>query len=154
MPKRVEITHEGATRCISEWATHSDIKYHTLAARLRKGWSFQQAISRLPQPMGAATWKHGQSGKKEYKAWLSMRRRCSDPNRHNAHRYLGRGITVCKEWQDDLHAFLAHVGPAPSPQHSLGRIDNDRGYEPGNVRWESASQQARNRGTSCNRVPR
>lgn len=154
MPKYIEVTHQGECRCLANWAKHAGIKYQTLLARLRKGWSFEQAISTPPQPLGAATRKHGQSGKKEYKAWLSMRRRCSDPNRHNAHRYLGRGITVCKEWQNDLRAFLDYIGPAPSPQHSLGRIDNDRGYEPGNVRWETASEQARNRGTSCRQVPR
>ena len=154
MPKTVQMTYEGVSRSITEWAKHAGIKYPTLVARLRKGWSLETALTTPIMPTGAATWKHGQSGKKEYKAWLSMRRRCSDPNRHNAHRYLGRGITVCKEWQDDLRAFLDYVGPAPSPYHSLGRIDNDRGYEPGNVRWETASEQARNRGTSCKRATR
>jgi hypothetical protein len=47
-------------------------------------------------------------------------------------------------------AFLRHIGPRPSPEHSLDRIDNARGYEPGNVRWATIYQQARN--TRWNRV--
>jgi hypothetical protein len=51
---------------------------------------------------------------------------------------------VCAEWKD-FAVFLAHVGPRPSAKHSLDRIDNARGYEPGNVRWATLSEQARNR---------
>ncbi|QDU29459.1 hypothetical protein ETAA8_45690 [Anatilimnocola aggregata] len=146
MPKYIEVTHQGERKCLAHWAKHAGVKYQTLLARLRKGWSFQQAISTPPQPMGVASRTHGRSGTKEHVAWLAMKRRCSDHRRHNAHRYIGRGITVCSEWQHDFEAFLSHVGPAPTARHSLGRIDNNRGYEPGNVRWETATQQARNRG--------
>lgn len=52
---------------------------------------------------------------------------------------------MAEEWIDDFRAFLAHIGPAPDPRLSLDRIDNNRGYEPGNVRWATASEQARNR---------
>ena len=40
---------------------------------------------------------------------------------------------------------MAEVGPRPSDKHSLDRIDNAKGYEPGNVRWATMSAQCRNK---------
>ncbi len=88
--------------------------------------------------------KHGKSHTPEYLTWKSMRERCGNPNVLNYHRWGGRGIRVCPEW-DDFDLFLAHVGPRPSSKHSLDRINNDGNYEPGNVRWATAAEQARNR---------
>ena len=65
--------------------------------------------------------------------------------------YEGRGITICKEWYDFLvfHAYvMTNLGERPTPDHSLDRIDNDCGYEPGNVRWATPQEQARNRSTN------
>lgn len=52
---------------------------------------------------------------------------------------------MCEEWRESFEAFFAHVGPRPSLAYSLDRIDNDRGYEPGNVRWATDSEQQQNR---------
>ncbi len=86
---------------------------------------------------------------KEYIAWAGMNNRCFNPNWDHYDRYGGRGITVCAEWRHDFEAFLAYVGPAPSKRHSIDRWpDRDGDYKPGNVRWTTAQQQARNRDTS------
>lgn len=73
--------------------------------------------------------------------------RCHNPRRHDYARYGGRGILVCDEWRSDggLRRFLAHIGPRPSPAHSLDRIDSNGHYEPGNVRWATRKEQNDNR---------
>jgi hypothetical protein len=55
---------------------------------------------------------------------------------------------MCAEWRVSYPAFLKAVGRRPSPEHSIGRKDNNRGYEPGNVAWETAEEQANNKRTS------
>lgn len=81
---------------------------------------------------------------KEYVAWGHMIARCANPNYKNYHRYGGRGISVCESWLS-FENFLSDVGLAPSELHSLDRYPNNNGnYEPGNVRWATPTQQARN----------
>lgn len=82
----------------------------------------------------------------EHLAWQKMLERCS-PSHERSDDYIERGITVCEEWQgqDGYIRFLEHVGRRPSPDHSLDRRDNDRGYEPGNVRWATQKEQQRNK---------
>jgi len=58
--------------------------------------------------------------------------------------YGARGIKVSDEWVHNFENFYQHVGPKPSPDHSLDRINNDGNYEPGNVRWATPAVQANN----------
>lgn len=83
----------------------------------------------------------------EFRAWMSMLDRCQRESHHSYHRYGGRGIKVCAEWAESFQAFFDHIGPRPSSGHSLDRKDNDRGYEPGNVRWATRLEQASNQST-------
>lgn len=92
---------------------------------------------------GKAT--HGLSRTPEYRAWQQIRLRCMDPKHAAYPSYGGRGITLAAEWVDDPAAFVAHVGARPSPKHEIDRVDNERGYEPGNLRWATRSENDRNR---------
>jgi hypothetical protein len=80
----------------------------------------------------------------EYSIWSALRQRCNNPNNPRYADYGGRGITVCSKW-NNFAVFLSDVGPRPSPQHQINRVDNDRPYEPGNVEWTTAARNMRNR---------
>jgi hypothetical protein len=81
-----------------------------------------------------------------YKIWTDMKRRCANPRNRSYPCYGGRGIKVCERWRD-FAKFFTDMGDRPSPLHTLERIDNDRGYEPDNVRWATRKQQRGNQRT-------
>ncbi len=81
----------------------------------------------------------------EYVSWNGAKGRCTNPNNKKYADYGGRGITMCDRWLNDFAAFYEDMGPRPGPGYSLGRIDNDGPYSPGNCRWETAEQQRTNR---------
>jgi hypothetical protein len=54
-----------------------------------------------------------------------MKKRCEQPSHDSYQYYGGRGIRVCDRWRDCFDNFLADMGPKPSPDHSIDRIDND-----------------------------
>lgn len=90
---------------------------------------------------------HARKGRisSEFRSWTHIIERCE--NRQNADwpSYGGRGISVHASWRESFASFLADVGPKPNHHYSIDRIDNDGNYEPGNVRWATAKDQARNR---------
>lgn len=83
-----------------------------------------------------------------YAAWLSMKRRCLDPNNKRYADYGGRGITVHTEWIDNFDAFFEHVGHPPCDGLTLDRLENEESYVPGNVGWRTYGEQANNRRTT------
>lgn len=88
---------------------------------------------------------HGGSKLSEYRCWQGMIQRCTDPSAIGYGRYGGIGVNVCARWKR-FESFLADVGRRPTEQHTLDRFPNNKGnYEPGNVRWATKKEQARNR---------
>lgn len=80
-----------------------------------------------------------------YVRWWHMLQRCYNPNSTHYKYYGGRGISVCERWRNSFEAYRDDMGPPPTPKHSIDRINNDGNYEPGNCRWATASEQARNK---------
>lgn len=81
----------------------------------------------------------------EWDRWMAMLTRCYSKTTGNYARYGGRGITVCDKWRKCFADFFVDVGPCPSKDHTLDRIDNSGNYEPGNVKWSTRSEQQNNR---------
>jgi lambda repressor-like predicted transcriptional regulator len=83
----------------------------------------------------------------EYRAWKQMYDRCYNKKNKMYADYGGRGIGVHPSWvgAGTFELFFAEVGRRPSGKHSLDRRDNDKDYEPGNVRWATKEEQARNK---------
>lgn len=113
-------------------------------ADLEKRARYEEGMRRRkPRGPGAAK---GMSRSPEYGVWNAMNKRCHNPKTKWYENYGGRGIQVCDEWRGrgGFARFYEHVGPRPSPEHTLDRIDNDGNYEPGNVRWVNRLTQSKN----------
>jgi hypothetical protein len=77
-------------------------------------------------------------------SWVAARRRCTNASDPAWPDYGGRGITMHSAWQHSFTAFVQDVGLPMQVGLTIDRIDNDKGYEPGNVRWATRTRQQRN----------
>ena len=97
-----------------------------------------------------------------HKTWLAMRSRCSNNTKNpNYIRYAGRGISVCRRWNDTSRRprqgkggsaptigflnFLEDMGPTWFEGATIDRIDNDGDYTPENCQWLTAEENSRKR---------
>lgn len=70
--------------------------------------------------------------------------RTTNPNSERYADYGGRGIVMCPEWRKSFEAFVRDMGPTYADDLTIDRIDVDGNYEPGNCRWSTYAEQARN----------
>lgn len=80
-----------------------------------------------------------------YATWLGIKTRCFSSQHPTYRNYGARGISMHPAWRDSFEEFLKGVGDRPSKHHSLDRIDNNGNYEPRNIRWATAKEQAQNK---------
>jgi len=135
--KLVAVEHIGFTAAgMSRWlcrcdcGNHVSVQLSSLTHNRTRSCGCQRQMGRIPD--------HLRQYKAELAIFYSAKGRCSS----NHPRYGGRGI----EFRFKSFAeFFAELGPRPSPEHSIDRLDNDGHYEPGNVRWATRKEQARNK---------
>lgn len=91
--------------------------------------------------------RHGMHDHPLYTTWHRMVSRCHRPNDSLFKYYGARGIEVHPTWRESPVEFISWIentlGPRPE-KHTLDRIDNNKGYEPGNLRWETHNHQMQN----------
>lgn len=84
-----------------------------------------------------------------YRSWHGMKQRCLNKNNKRYSDYGGRGIDVCDDWLE-FESFLKDMGVRPSENHSLDRIDNNKGYSKENCKWSNRYEQTANQRVSKN----
>ena len=118
-----------------------------MTGNVKHGRSFSCGCRELEQKT-----THGQAKKNsrssEYMIWTQIKGRCRNIANKDYASYGGRGISICERWMIFAN-FLEDVGPRPDST-SIDRINNSGNYEPGNVRWATATEQ--NRNTRRNRM--
>lgn len=77
-----------------------------------------------------------------------MRGRCLTKSNPKYHRYGGRGISLCKEWDDPVVFYEWAKSNGWESGLSLDRIDNDGNYEPSNCRWVTISENSKRKSTT------
>ena len=139
------------------WAKQSDLQgsldnpdrsCKSCARRLRNDKISEQLKDQL-QRQSAALSGHppckNDEEREVLKIMVNAKHRCTSKRFLYAN-WGGRGIKfLFSTPYEAMRWIIDNLGPRPSKQHSIDRIDNDRHYEAGNLRWATRSEQNSNK---------
>jgi hypothetical protein len=126
--------------CLCDCGNHKSVRID----HIQKG-NIQSCGCRRNEVVKICNVTHGDSRSKEHITWKSIKFRCYNKNCKEYHYYGGRGIVMCERWRSSYLNFLADMGRAPSPKHSIDRINVNGNYEPNNCKWSTVKEQANNK---------
>lgn len=128
-------------QCLCDCGARKSVYYGSLSRGATKSCGcLNREVARDPESKTT----HGLSHTKEYQTWINMKHRCEDRRNVKYADYGGRGISVCERW-GHFEYFLDDMGNAPTPGHSLDRVNNALGYGPQNCRWATRKEQSLNK---------
>lgn len=167
-PRKIETGHTKSCGCLMKTTMKSGDVYHgiTLVKRLETdkppssskwlmvchcGEEFKSVAGKIKnsyvKSCGCSHFKHKGRGTRLYTIWKNMRQRCNNPKNNAYNKYGGRGIKICKEWQDSFNSFQEWAqANGYADNLSLDRTNNDKGYSPENCAWVDNTTQNRNQG--------
>ena len=126
----------GSRRCIWRCACDCGGETYATSTKLKNGL----AKSCCGNPVRIT---HGMTKTRTYRIWSAMLTRIRNPSPKDKKNYSDRGITVSERWLS-FEGFLADMGVAPDGM-SIDRIENGKGYEAGNCKWSTVTEQNNNR---------
>lgn len=95
--------------------------------------------------------KHGGRNTKLYSRWQNEKNRIFNTKHKSYKDYGGRGITMDPEWVNDFGSYkkymesIGYNEATVTSSDTIDRYDNNKGYEPGNIRIVGTKDQANNR---------
>jgi len=132
-------------RCLNTSCNKEFVVDYSNAKRIKQKCCSKACSKKLVEKFEGGNEKHPL-----YTRWLAMKQRCLNPNSNNYIHYGARGITIADEFKDSFENYANYLMSLPNCPSSfpstkeVDRIDNDKGYEKGNLRWVSKSDNSLN----------
>lgn len=136
----VAIERDGSQDGRAVWRALCDCgNHHRAQARLLRSGQVRSCGCLVSD----ANTTHGMWGKRLRRVWDGMIQRCTNPNSDSFHLYGGRGICIAWESFEEFAEWALANGYADDLE--IDREDVDGDYSPGNCRFVTRKQNARNR---------
>lgn len=141
------VGYDGKQNRQALWRCHCDCGNETVSTRGNLLYGRMKSCGCLKnERISSLNKTHGMSHTRPHRIWLNMKTRCHNPKYKQTEDYMGRGITICSEWDSSFQSFYDWaIENGYREDLTLDRIDNDGNYCPENCRWITMAEQNKNR---------